>query len=86
MATMSPNPCAEGHQELALMLDVTAFGDSTQQMRCNRCGNTLDFEDAVRNDERIRIAAAIEDMEIDQFGSDYTILLDAAKIARRGGR
>lgn len=58
MATQQINPCAESHQELSLMLKVTSLTDRLPVMHCNRCGENLSYEDAVRNDERIQIRKA----------------------------
>jgi hypothetical protein len=56
MPIMSENPCADGHPELRLLIEVTTFSDRLPVMHCRRCGENLSFEDAVRNDERIKLA------------------------------
>lgn len=55
MPTQKINPCLDSHQELSLMTEVTSFGDQLPVMHCNRCGTSLSFEDAVRNDERLKL-------------------------------
>lgn len=60
MPILPENPCADGHPELALMTLATTLLDDLPVMVCNRCGERLSFEDAVRNDERLKIAQAIQ--------------------------
>jgi hypothetical protein len=64
MATVNGplNPCALGHEELGLMRNMTTFRDVDTVMMCTRCGKPMTFENAVRNDERIRWAAAFAAM------------------------
>lgn len=54
------DPCRYGHPELKLMIEVTTFRDRLPVMHCNRCGAQLGFEEAVRNDERIKWAAEFD--------------------------
>lgn len=60
MVSVPVSPCAEGHPELSLMKNVTALRDVETMLSCLRCGEILSFEEAVRNDERIRWAAEFE--------------------------
>lgn len=72
MPIMPENLCANGHQELSLMKEVTTFHDRLPVMHCNRCGENLGVEDAIRNDERIQIAKASVPVEI-RLGSDSEV-------------
>lgn len=57
MATMPTNPCADSHPELALLIEITSLSDRLPKFLCNRCGDQLGFEQAVRNDERLQLTA-----------------------------
>lgn len=61
MATAPENPCRWGHPELGLMANITTLLDVNTVLRCPRCKNFLSFEDAVRNDERMRWAAKFDE-------------------------
>src|SRR5688572_13526088 len=54
MSFALPGPCEDGHQELKLMKEITSLTDTERQMMCNRCCHAMTFEEAVRNDERIK--------------------------------
>jgi len=51
------DPCEEGHPELAQLVDVSTLRDRLPRYRCPRCSTDLTFEDAIRNDERMKILA-----------------------------
>lgn len=56
MSFALPGPCPDGHQELKLMTEVTTLADHPDRaMMCNACNHVLTFEDAVRNDERMKL-------------------------------
>ncbi len=55
MSYAVPGPCPGGHQELKLMKEITSLTDTERQMMCNLCCHAMSFEDAVRNDERMKI-------------------------------
>lgn len=59
MPIMSENPCASGHPELKLLLEVTSFSDRLPVMHCRRCGENLPYEQAIRNDERLKVTARL---------------------------
>lgn len=59
MTIIPANPCRFGHPELKLFADITTYYDRLPQMLCPRCGSALSYEEAVRNDERLRMEAEI---------------------------
>jgi hypothetical protein len=90
MPIMPENQCADSHQELALMTVCTSLRDVNAMLLCNRCGDTVTFEAAVRNDERMKIARAIQALHDRLDATDVWenegrgYLADAVGLARRG--
>jgi len=80
MPTFKPGLCAERHQELSLMTEATTFCDRLPVMHCRRCGENLSFEEAVRNDERIKIARDIQALH-DRFVEDGGLLAELGSFA-----
>lgn len=82
MPTLRENPCVDSHQELALMSNVTSLLDVNAMMLCNRCGDTMTFEDAVRNDERMRIVRGIQKLN-DHLSETGGVVAEVATFTAR---
>lgn len=94
MPTLPDNPCADGHPELKLLIEVTHLGERLPAYHCNRCGDRLGYEDAIRNDERIKIARRIEEHYLGpdrpSIAAGRAELIEkvaqfCARLARKGG-